>query len=170
MLEVAGQQAREALGGQVHLLEQDGLAVGQAQPLDVQGGRSRFQLEGRGDGRTGRLGPRADEPRLGVEAAAQHLLAEALRVRQVTVDARRDDGGAASSGTQQASLAGQLAQRAADGDEAAAVAAGQLALRWQQLVGAPLAGVQRAAQVEIDLVVQRDGAELQAGAGQSSLR
>ena len=47
---------------------------------------------------------------------------------------------------------------AADGDQAAAVAIGELALRGELVARPPLAGVERGAQVEIDLVVERDRA------------
>ena len=69
VLEVAGQQAREPLGRQVDLLEQVGLAAGQAQPFEIQGRRAGLQLEGRGDGHRRRLGPGGDQARLGIQAA-----------------------------------------------------------------------------------------------------
>ncbi len=57
----------------------------------------------------------------------------------------------------QALLARQLRQGAADGDQAAAVARGELALRREPIAGRPVAGVERRREVEVDLVVQRDG-------------
>ena len=71
------------------------------------------------------------------------------------------DERAAAAGPLEALLAGQLAQRAPDGDQAAAVALRELALGRQPVAGAPFARVEGGAQVEIDLVVQRDGSELE---------
>ena len=62
-------------------------------------------------------------------------------------------------------LAGELAQRAPDGDQAAAVARASSRSVGRRSPGAPLAGVERRAQVEVDLVVQRDGTELESEAG-----
>ena len=62
-------------------------------------------------------------------------------------------------------LAGQLAQGAPHGDQAAAVARRQVAFRRQAIAGLPLARIQRREQVQIDLVMQRDRAELESEAG-----
>ena len=58
----------------------------------------------------------------------------------------------------EAALAGQVAEGAADGDQAAAVALGELALGGQPVAGAPFARLEGGAQVKIDLVVERDRA------------
>ena len=58
-------------------LEQQRLAAREAEPLEVEGGRAGLQLERRGHGLAGGLGPRRDQPGLGVQAAALHLLGEA---------------------------------------------------------------------------------------------
>ena len=52
-------------------------------------------------------------------------------------------------------------ERAPDGDEAAAVALRQVALRGQPVARAPLTLVEGGLQVQVDLVVQRDRAELE---------
>ena len=59
----------------------------------------------------------------------------------------------------------EFAQRPPDGDEAAAVALGQITLRRQPVAGLPLGGVEPRLQVEIDLVVEWDRAELETKTG-----
>ena len=87
-----------------------------------------------------------------------HLLGERHRAVEVEVDRRAGDERAPAAGPLEAALAGQVAERAADGDQAAAVALGQLALGRQPVARAPFARVERGAQVKIDLVVERDRA------------
>jgi hypothetical protein len=65
----------------------------------------------------------------------------------------------------QPSLAGQLREGTADGDQAAAVALRELALRREEIAGTPFARVERRAKVQVDLVVKRDGTELESEAG-----
>ena len=85
--------------------------------------------------------------------------------REVAVDARAEDERAAAAGPFEPLLAGQLAERPADGDEAAAVALREVALRGEPVAGTPFARIQGRAQVKVDLVVQRDRAELESEAG-----
>ena len=85
------------------------------------------------------------------------------------LDAGRQDEGAAPAGPFEATLAGELVERAPDGDQAAAVATGQLAFGWESVARLPLAGVDGGLQVQVDLVVQRDGTELQSVARHGSL-
>ena len=62
-------------------------------------------------------------------------------------------------------FAGELREGAPDGDQAAAVALRELALRREEVAGTPFARVERRAQVKVDLVVKRDGTELESEAG-----
>jgi hypothetical protein len=62
-------------------------------------------------------------------------------------------------------LANELRERTPDRDQAAAVAGGKVAFGWEAIARLPLPAVECGAQVEIDLVVQRDGTELEAEAG-----
>ena len=63
-------------------------------------------------------------------------------------------------------LAGQFVEGATDGDEAAAIEVGQVPFGRDAVTRLPATGVQRAAQVEIDLVVERHRTELETDAGQ----
>jgi hypothetical protein len=63
------------------------------------------------------------------------------------------------------SLAGQLGEGAANGDQAAAVPLRELALRREEIAGTPFARVERRTKVQVDLVVKRDGTELESEAG-----
>ena len=165
VLEVRREEAREPLGRQVDLLEQERLAAGDPQPLEVERRRARLDPERRRDDLAGRLGPGADQARLRVEAAVLHLLGEAERAGEVALDPRREDGRAAAAGPLDPALAGQLGERPPDGDQAAAVALGELALRREEIAGTPFAVVERRAQVQVDLVMQRDGTELESETG-----
>ena len=69
VLEVRRQQPREPLGGQVDLLEQQRLAVGEAQPLEVERRRAELEPEGVGDGLARGLGSGRDQPRRRIETA-----------------------------------------------------------------------------------------------------
>ncbi len=62
-------------------------------------------------------------------------------------------------------LANQLAERPPDGDQAAPVARRQVALGRKTIAGAPLGVVEGGLQVQVDLVAQRDGAELESETG-----
>src|SRR5437667_66919 len=62
-------------------------------------------------------------------------------------------------------FASQLGERPSDRDEAAPVALGQLALGRQPVAGPPLVGIERGDQVDVDLVMERDGTELEPEAG-----
>ena len=85
--------------GQVDLLEQERLAAGDPQPLDVQGGRAGLDPERRGHDLAGRLRPRRDQARLRIEAAVLHLLGEAERAGEVALDPGREDDRAAARGS-----------------------------------------------------------------------
>ena len=108
MLEVRREQAGKPLGRQVDLLEEEGLAAGEPEPLQVERRRARLELERRRDGLARRLGPGRDEPRLGVEAAALHLLGEAHAAAEVALDARVEHERAAAARPLDAALAGEL--------------------------------------------------------------
>ena len=111
-LEVRGQQAREPLGRQVDLLEQEGLAVGEAQALEVERRRPGSSPSAGGDRLPRGLGPGGDQAGLGIEAAGLHLLGEAQGAGEVDVDPRREDERAAAAGPLEPLLADELAQRA----------------------------------------------------------
>ena len=63
----------------------------------------------------------------------------------------------------------ELIEGPTDGDQGAAVAARELAFGWESIARLPLALVEGGLQVEVDLVVQRDGSELQPEARHGSL-
>src|SRR5207245_5907654 len=69
--------------------------------------------------------------------------------------------GAAASGPLEAMLARQLVESATHRDQAAAILRGKLALGRELLVRAPLAVVQGNSKIEVDLVVEGDGAPLE---------
>jgi hypothetical protein len=121
----------------VDLLEEQGLATGQPQPLDVDARRPRFEPERGGHGLAGGLRARLDQARLGVQPTPLHLRAERHRLGEVTLDARVEDGGAASAGPLDPPFAGELGQGAPDGDQAAAVVLRQLAFGRQPLARTP---------------------------------
>src|SRR5690349_533820 len=165
-LQVGGEQARESLGGQVHLLEQVGLTRREAEALEVDRRLARLQRERRRD-RTGCcLGPGRDEAGLGIEAALAHLLGEACSSGDVAVEPGPEDERAASARPLDATLAHEFVQRAPDRDEAAAVVTCELTLGGELRTRRPAPLVQGATQVEIDLMVQRDRTELETKAGQ----
>ena len=68
-----------------------------------------------------------------------------------------EDERPAAAGPLDALLAGKLHECPANGDQAAAVALRQLALSRQPVAWPPLVRVEGRHQVEIDLVVQRNG-------------
>ena len=119
-------------------------------------------LQGLGDGGVRRPRSARATTRVGrVEAAALHLLGEAQRPVEVEVDRAGDDERAAATGPLQAPLADQVAERAADGDQAAAVArrrARARAAAGRRRCHSPASRAR--AQVEVDLVVQRDRTQL----------
>ena len=164
MLEVAGKQPRESFGREVDLLEQERLAIGQPQPLQVEGRRAELEPEGRRDGLAGRLGPRTDQPGLRVETARLHLLGEAQGTGEIDVDPGCEDECSAAASPLEPAFADQLAHRAPDGDQAAAIASGELALGREPVAGAPFRCVEGGLQIEIDLVMERDRAELESEA------
>jgi len=147
------------------LLEEERLAVGDPQPLDVERRRARLDPERVGDALAGGFRSRGDEPRLGVQAAILHLLREAQRPGEVALDPRPEDRGPAAARALHAVLAGELGERPADGDQAAPVARGELALRREEVAGTPLACVERRAKVQVHLVMKRDGTELESETG-----
>jgi hypothetical protein len=165
VLEVAGEQSREPLGRQVDLLEQVWLTAGEAEALEIQRGRAGLEAQGRRDTHRRRLGAGGDQARLRIEATLLHLVGEAGTARDVALQARSKDVRAASAGALDAALLGELAQGAADGDQADAVLPSQLALRGQAIARLPRAIVQRSAQVEVDLVVHGDRTERNAETG-----
>src|SRR2546425_850033 len=79
MLEVRREEARKSLRGEVDLFQQERLAVGDPQPVDVQRRRAGLDPERICDTFAGRFRPCRDEPGLRVEAAVLHLLGEAHR-------------------------------------------------------------------------------------------
>src|ERR1700741_3366108 len=74
------------------------------------------------------------------------------------------DRRAPTAGALDAAVVDQLAEGPPDGDQAAAVVGGQVAFGRQPLTGRPHAVVEVATQVQVDLVVHRHGAELEAEA------
>ena len=84
---------------------------------------------------------------------------------EVEVDPWREHEGALPARPRDALLADELVQRAADGDQAAAVPLRELPLRGYLVARPPVAAVQRPAQVEIDLVVQGDRTQLEPETG-----
>ena len=91
------------------LLEQQRLAVGQAQPLEVERRRAGLEPERGRDGLTRGLGPGRDQPRRRVEAARLHLLGERELAGEVAVDPRMEDERAAAARPLEPLLADQLA-------------------------------------------------------------
>ena len=152
------------------LLEEVRLAARQSEPLEVQRRRARLEAQRRGDRNRGRLGPGGDQAGLGVQAALLHLVREAGAAGDVALQARSEDERAASAGPLDAPLLGELPERPADGDQADAVVASQLTLRREAIARLPRPVVQGFAQVEIDLVVHRDGAEREAETGHRGWR
>ena len=111
-----------------------------------------------GDGGVRGDGPRGDDAGRRVVAQALDLLGERHRALEVEVDRRAGDERAPAARPLEAPLAGEVAEGAADRDQAAAVALGELALGGQPVAGAPFARLDGRAQVKIDLVVERDRA------------
>src|SRR6185436_4858961 len=79
-------------------------------------------------------------------------------------DAWLQGEGAATARALEATLASELAERTPDRDEAAAVADAQFALGRQPVARRDLARIESGLQVEVHLVMHRDGTELQAEA------
>ena len=159
MLEVAREEPGEAGLRQEHLLEQQRLAIGHAETLEVDHGGADRDPQGLRDGTAPPARVRAvDDPGGRVVARCWSSSVNESVPSRSSVDRRARDERSASPRPLQPTLAGEIAQRAADGDEAAPVAGGELALRRQPVPGPPLAGVERRTQVEVDLVVERDRA------------
>src|SRR4029079_18831182 len=131
--EVRREQPGEPLGREMDHLEQQGLTGGEAQPLEVQRGGAGPRLERCGDGDAGGLGARRDQPRLGVEATALHLVGEAQGVADVAVQAGREREWPTALVALEPPLPRELVEGPANRDEAAPVQARQLALGWQPL-------------------------------------
>ena len=165
MLEIRGEQPREPLGRQVDLLEQERLTACEAKTLEIQGRRAELEIEGCSDGLTGRLRSGGDQAGRGIEPTGQHLVREATAAAEVQVEARVEDERAAAARPLDPLFASQLGERPPDRDEAAPVALGQLALGRQPVAGPPLVGIERGDQVDVDLVMERDGTELEPEAG-----
>ena len=102
----------------------------------------------------GRADAAADDPGRRVQALTTHLLGEAHDAQQRELDGRSGHERAPTAGALQAPLADQVGERPPDGDEAATVLVGQLALGWQPVARLPLPGVEGTAQVQVHLVVQ----------------
>ena len=137
VLEVGVQELREPRLWQADLLEQERHLRGAPATLQEDHGRAGRQAERLGDGLARgfarareQLGPR-------VEAAQLHLLGEAERRCQVAHDPRGRHERAPAAGPLEALLASEIGERTADGDEAAAVALGELALRRQPVARPP---------------------------------
>ena len=96
-----------------------------------------------------------------VEAAALHLLGEAQRIGHADVESGREHERAAALAALEPPLPRELVEGAPDRDQRAAVHSRQLALGGQALADLELARIERGSQVNIDLVMQRDRAELE---------
>jgi hypothetical protein len=152
----------------VNHLEQERLAARDSEALEVQRGRAGLEAEGGSDALAGGLGSCGQQAGLRIEASALHLLGEAQRVGDADVEPGLEDERAAAAGALQALLSGKLVERSPDGDEAAAVPLRELTLGREAIPGLPLALVEGGLQVEVDLVVQRDGAGVETEARHGS--
>ena len=138
------------------MLQQEGHAIGAANPLQRVDESARAEAErGRDDGRRGNDAGR-DDLGIGLQAAGAHLVGKAGAGRDVPDDGRLGHERPATGRPFQATFAGQLVERASHGDQAAPVAGRELAFRRQAVTGPPLARGKRLAQVEVDLVVERN--------------
>jgi hypothetical protein len=165
VLEIRSEQTREPLGRQVDLLEEERLSAGQPETLEIEGRRAELEIEGRGDSLTCRLRPSGDQARRRIESAGQHLIGEAAIATEVQVEARMENERSAPSRPLDPLLASQLRERAPDGDQAAAISLSQFAFGREPVARPPLIGIESGDQVEVDLVVERDGTELEPEAG-----
>ena len=139
MLEVEGEKAGKAFGRQARLLEDHRLTAAEADAFEVRHRRVLCNPQQRSDGLARGLDPGGDDPGGRVEPTSSHLLGEAHRAGDVPVDAGLEDVGPAPTNAFDPALADELAKGVAHGDEAAAVALGQLALRRHSVAGSPLA-------------------------------
>ena len=144
VLEVRGEEAREALRRQVDLLEEQRLAAGEPEALEVERRRAELQLERL------RRRPRRPTPAAPRRAASRGP-GRGSASRSVKLGCRRSRGRGADGGrtcprprvrSMRCSRASSD-ERAPDGDQAAAVALGELALRRQSVARPPLARVER---------------------------
>ncbi len=87
----------------------------------------------------------------------------------VAVDPRLEDERAASTRPFDPTLADELAERVTDGDQAAAIALGELSLGGHAVARTPLSGIERGLQIPKDLVVQWDWATFQLKARHATL-
>ena len=138
------------------LEEKRGLG-GKPQALQVERRGPDWNRERVGDRLARWLRARGKHPCLRIESPILHLLGEAHGAREVAFDAREEDERATAPRALDALLADQLAQRAPDGDQTAAVTLGEFALGGKPVASLPFTlAVERCAEVEIDLVVQGD--------------
>ena len=142
VLQIASEQSREPLGRQVDHLQEERVAVGDAQPLEIERRRARFEGQGRRHGLAGGFRPGRDEARHRIQPTALHLGRERQRFGEVALDALWQHGRPPAAGALDATLADELAQGAPDGDQAAAVVLGEVALRGQPVAGLPAGIVQ----------------------------
>src|SRR5215210_1444355 len=137
----------------MHLLQHQGDAVGHAQAFEIDHRRRERELECGRHPLAGILEARRDHPRLWLIAPPPHLLGEAQRAGEVAIDWLAKDGRATSAGPFDSLFASQLAEGAADRDEAAAIPFRKLTLRRQSLAGCPLARIEGRSQILVDLVM-----------------
>ena len=140
VLEVLGQQPREAVGREVDLLEQERLARGDAQPLDVQGRLTHGHLEAlrRPARRRPRDAPRPpgsldSRPRRCISSVKLRALLRSTSTGGWTTKVPRPR----VRSSRRSRVSSVI--RSANGDQAAPVAAGELALGRQAIARPPLA-------------------------------
>ncbi len=168
--EILIQQPGETLRRQVGLLQQVGHLVRAADALEVVDRGTRRDRERCGDSGCRGLPPRGHNGRVRLQAAGAHLVDKAGARRNVPDDRGPADERASAAGTFQASLMGELREGSPDGDEAAPVALHQRALRGELIARAPDPVVEGRAQVEVDLVMQRDRSGFEAEPRHASRR
>ena len=145
----------------MHLLQEQGLVIRETEPLEIEDRGARFELEGGRHGHAGRFGAGGDDPGGRSHPAELHLLGEGEVTLEVAVDARVEDERASASCPLQPLLEDEIAERAPDRDQAAAVALGEVTFGRQLVARPPLTGVERSAKIQVDLVVERHRSELE---------
>ena len=129
VFEIAREQPREPFGRQMDLLEEVRLTRRKSQSLEIERRRARLQRRAAATATVADSG-RAEIRRVsGSRPRSLHLVGEARSPRDVAIQPRSEDEGAAATGSFDATLAHQLVQCATDGDQTAAVMAGELTLR-----------------------------------------